>query len=298
MAEVTAAALLPTPGDPWLLRYWLAAFRAWADQVDELVVLVNGQRNLDALAELDRMVAEAHPDATTVAVGHRVEHGPAIAYLLERARADLVVLCEDDAYARDPLDVAASLDAIRAGAVDGVWSPRHDDRSGAWPCFLFARRADLLATDRRFGVVPGQQGQQDTMTHAARQLRAAGLRFAEHPQEHLQGGQPAGSPWVHVGSLSTGYGILLPDAAGLAELLDGAGARLLHVGGEPSRRLWAHRCWWWLRYWRTANGTEVAERLPEQHGAYLRGIHRVVATAGLRDYLDEFRYDDLITWPE
>jgi hypothetical protein len=35
--------LLPAGSDPFLLAYWLRHYRTWADEIDELRVLVCGQ---------------------------------------------------------------------------------------------------------------------------------------------------------------------------------------------------------------------------------------------------------------
>ena len=51
------SALLPTPGNPAMLAYWLRNFATWADEVDELVVFVNGATP-DVIAH-DRALVEA-----------------------------------------------------------------------------------------------------------------------------------------------------------------------------------------------------------------------------------------------
>lgn len=159
------AALLPTPGNPETLRYWLANFELWSGWVQELLVLVNGSTD-PALAE---MVEAA--GGKCVMVPERLGHDGALLALLHGTQADHVVLCEDDAYVRCPKAVDASFAQIESGDTDIVGSPRHEDyassplmewgeytpgdfaelRHGLWPAFLFARREDLLATDQQFG---------------------------------------------------------------------------------------------------------------------------------------------------
>lgn len=162
------AALLPAPGDPFMLAYWLRNYETWRDQVDELVVCVNGQTDPEVIA-YDQRIIEA--------VGGRMIHSPytlghdgAMLRLLENTEAELIVMCEDDAYVRHPEAVGASFAKIESGETDIVGSPRHEDYAGAWqewgdyvpgdlaelrhglwPAFLFIRRADLLATDKVFG---------------------------------------------------------------------------------------------------------------------------------------------------
>lgn len=162
------AALLPTPGDPFMLAYWLRNFETWRDQVDELVVYVNGQTDPDIVA-YDRRLIEEHGGRMLYS-STTVGHDGAMAGLLHDAQADLVVLCEDDAYIRHPEAVGEAFADIEEGRFDLVGSPRHEDyfgsfmewdeykpgdlaelRHGLWPAFLFARRSDLLATDQIFG---------------------------------------------------------------------------------------------------------------------------------------------------
>lgn len=162
------SALLPTPGDPFMLSYWLRNYETWRDQVDELVVLVNGQSDPELQRYAIRLVQEA--GGRCLVVPSRIGHDGTLLYLLQNTAADLVVLCEDDAYVRKPEVVGESFERIADGHSDLVGSPRHEDyfgqyvdfgpyvpgdlaelRHGLWPAFLFARRTDLLATDQRFG---------------------------------------------------------------------------------------------------------------------------------------------------
>ena len=43
--------LLPAGSDPFLLAYWLRHYRTWADEIDELRVLVCGQCEWECLAD-------------------------------------------------------------------------------------------------------------------------------------------------------------------------------------------------------------------------------------------------------
>jgi hypothetical protein len=162
------AALLPTPGDPFLLSYWLRNLATWRDYVDEVIVCVNGQSNPDVVAYDRRIIEEA--GGRMIYSEQTLGHDGAMLRLLEETRADVVVLCEDDAYVRHPSEVLLAFDKIEVGYADIVGSPRHEDyagqamewgpyvagdlaelRHGLWPAFLFARRSDLLNTDQKFG---------------------------------------------------------------------------------------------------------------------------------------------------
>jgi hypothetical protein len=158
------AALLPTPGEPHMAAYWLRNFDTWSDYVDQLVVCVNGPD----LGGGDLYEAAG---AKVIRFPYRLGHDGAIDALLAATDAHHIVLCEDDAYVRDPEVLRWAFAKLEAESVDIIGSPRHEDyassplqvwpqamtqdkaelRRGLWPAFLFIQRADLLATDRLFG---------------------------------------------------------------------------------------------------------------------------------------------------
>lgn len=158
------AALLPTPGDPFMLDYWLRNFLTWREHVDELVVCLNG-----APPEARALVEAA--GGRVLSFPGRIGHDGAIAALLHATPADHVVLCEDDAYVRHPDAVARAFKDLEARVMDIIGSPRHEDyassplqvwpryltdspeelRRGLWPAFLFIDPRALLDTDMRFG---------------------------------------------------------------------------------------------------------------------------------------------------
>ncbi len=161
------AALLPTPGDPFMLSYWLRNYETWRDQVDELVVVVNGQKDPELQQYAQKIVTEA--GGRCLVITDSLGHDGAMRYLLANTEADLIVMCEDDAYVRHPEAVGQAFERIEQGKTDLIGSPRHEDyfgqtqewgtyiagdlhelRHGLWPAFLFARRSDLMATDQRF----------------------------------------------------------------------------------------------------------------------------------------------------
>ena len=286
------AALLPTPGDPFMLAYWLRNFETWRDEVDELFILVNGT---DPTA-LDHLTFEygeprgIHWRFTP----NRVGHDGAIRWLLENTEADHIVLCEDDAYVRRPEEIGRAFDAIEFGPTDIVGSPRHEDyassplqgwpriptmqvaelRRGLWPAFLFARRADLLATDRVFGDRRWNVGELvdgwrpvtpedcayvgiapdyihlDTLFGTTFQLRAQALRIALVHHVRLFDAEATEQwiaedpPWFHITGLST-----LDQFQGPGALPD----------WDDNGGLWARRAAWWRRL-----GIDVSARpIPE-----------------------------------
>ncbi len=276
------SALLPTPGDPFMLAYWLRNYETWRDQVDELVVFVNGQRD-PALVQYDQSIVEA-VGGRFLASEHSAGHDGALLYLLQNTEAEHVVLCEDDAYVRHPEKVGDAFFRIEHGHTDLVGSPRHEDyagqyvlfgsynpgdlaelRHGLWPAFLFARRADLLATDQRFGdrgwprgghidgwgpVTPAvcdfigiaaEYVHLDTFFGTTFQLRAKGLRtelvhhvrlYDARATEEWLAEDP---PWFHVTGLST-----------LPAVLDGSDPAMLPDMDEHGG-LWTRRMAWWTK---------------------------------------------------
>ena len=269
------AALLPTPGNPHMLAYWLRNFETWREYVDELVILVNGSH---------RVGQSFDPMIRIVSTPERMGHDGAMRWLLENTEADHVVLCEDDAYVRDPAAVDFAFASIEERLTDIVGSPRHEDyassplsdnwpryptdsreelRRGLWPAFLFARRADLLATDRIFGdrrwtvgdridgwrMVTPEDAEYvgiapdyihlDTLFGTTFQLRAQGLRidlvhhvrlFDAEATEQWIAEDP---PWFHVTGLST------------LDQLDWPLDQLPDYG--PGGGLWTRRLAWWRR---------------------------------------------------
>jgi hypothetical protein len=308
------AALLPTPGNPEMLAYWLRNYETWRYAVDELLVVVNSP---DGTKDAARAVLDA--GGRCVEVPDTIGHDGAILTALYKTKADLIVLCEDDAYVRRPEAVAAAFARIETGATDLVGSPRHEDyvtspfqewgpytpgdlaelRHGLWPAFLFARRADLLATDRIFGDrgwprggrIPGwgpvtaetcdyigigaEFVHLDTLFGTTFQLRAAGLRT--DLVHHVRVYDPAATeewvkedpPWFHVTNLSTLPAVLAGDAP---ETLPDYG---------PGGGLWTRRLAWWQR-----TGIDIS---------------RFLARTDIRqEELDRWnrRFDPWVTWRE
>ena len=308
------AALLPTPGDVPSVAYWLRNFATWRDQVDELVVFVNGQSDPLALGTLWALITEAggrmcHSDAPA-------GHDGALLRLLGETDAEYVVLCEDDAYVRHPGTVKERFSDIHYGMTDIVASPRSEDyagqwmdwgpyqpgsllelRHGMWPAFLFARRADLLATDRIFGDRTWLLGETiegwgevtpeacrevglsedwlhlDTFFGTTFQLRARGLRtrLVHHVRTYdaaaTEKWVEEDPPWFHVTNLST-----LWDTFALPTRLP---------GWEPGGGLWTRRVAWWRRM-----GVDVV--------AFIRRAG--ISEADLAAW--DARFDPWVTWDD
>lgn len=319
---MTRAALLPAGGDPFLLGFWLRQYRTWASEVDELRIQVCGLEDPLVRGYIAEMCSE-YPNVVVTFSGPRVDHGQVIARLLSETSADLVVLCEDDAYVRKPGVIAESFARIESDEVDIVASPRATgtpevtmqaartfgwqvmDTTEAgpfmWPCFLFAKRSDLLRVDNYsvkhwkpgdpvlgLGYTVQSENDADTFADASMQLMGLGLRVHWQPQyrsdERLMSSW-TDAPWFHVGSLSGSTDYLL----GRKDHVDRA-AWVADVAGNPD---WAKR----LSFWQRA--VETAEGLPDLASRYRSEIAAVIDEAQVPSWLiSEWRrrFDPFVTW--
>lgn len=317
------AALLPAGGDPFLIAYWLRNYQTWADQVDILRIVVCDQADPEIQAYLRRLT-EALPHVL-IRFTHRTDHGEVIRQLVAETNADTVLLCEDDAFVRDPARIGEAFGRIESGETDVVGCPRatgsaeilawantrfgdqiaSSGESGPllWPCFLFARRDDLLRTDCHFGAWGRSAGESilgvtfptdqalDTFGWTTLQLRELGLRIRIEGNYRAQLERLTSwtdAPWFHVGGLSTGHGLyLLGDRTGEQERWD-------VIRSDPYD--WQKRISWWRRVAEKWDGA-----LPEHHDAYLREIDRYMAGTGMDlDAVAQWRrgFDALISWTE
>jgi len=180
------AALLPTPGDPFLVKHWLNNCReVWRDEVDEVHVLVGGQPVTEARDYIREACALAGATYHERLTGGLVPHGVALNILISDCDADAVVLLEDDVRVRHSRAIEEMFAKIERDEYDVCASPRvsmtpnleqaakarwgggilqdYAEGHGMWPAFVFAKREALRATDRDFGerswgekmVVPG-----------------------------------------------------------------------------------------------------------------------------------------------
>ena len=314
--------LLPAGPDPFLLAYWFRNFAVWADEVDELHVLVCGQSDPYAIAYIRSFEG---PKVQIRFHEARMDHGQAMELLMDTTEAEYVLFMEDDAYVRRPGEIELRFQRLEAGT-DVIGGPRGNasmviidmaqGRFGSpwqaeltgeaghalWPCFLFARRSVLLATDQHYGARGWQTGEYvdgldfiadqplsaDTFGSTTYQLRANGARIEVEGQYRItnttQMGEWIGrAPWFHVGSLSTGYGIVIgDDSGGIADTNQS--------GGD-----WARRVSWWQRFARTADA------LPDHLAHYRAGIATFMADAGIsQSEVDTWSnaYQAWITWQE
>ena len=248
---MSRAALLPCLCDPYILKGWLHLYKTvWKNEVDNLYVLLQGYLEVPIMKECERLVEEAG-GISFLQMGSMMQHGDGIRFLLENCTEDHVVLLEDDAWIIRPGALDEQFKIIETGKTDIIGSTRTScspeiiarcvtvfDLSGEgpehpisvcpnlWPNFLFAKRDDLLATDRNFNANSWKKGEvlellgdyvckedcgSDTFVWASIQLRAMKKRFMYAHQRHCSSDdlkrdgllRVENLPWVHFGSLSS-----------------------------------------------------------------------------------------------
>jgi len=326
------AALLPLGQDPFLNAYWLRNYaEVWANEVDQLEVIMCGQSDPEVIDYMYKLVAET-PHATMIRHDPiRVAHGRIITELVENTKADHVMFCEDDAYVRQPEAIRDAFEIIESGRADVVGSPRTcasaqildaanskwgdpptTDGSGdtghaLWPCFLFASRDILLKTDHFFdarnwkpgekigglGYVPVEPVSGDTFVSASFQLRDMGVRIEHRPQYRADG-------WciTHWGNIPWFH---------VGSLSSGYGNQFL--SGQPEavyqQRLrdaltdttdYPKRCAFWRRAWRTHRGG-----IEQLHRDYGQALSRFIQDLSFG--MDHYNYWDsafqaLVNWKE
>lgn len=217
---MSRAVILPTPGDPFMLHYWLENYKRWRHHVDKLYICINSPIGGEAEQYMRDLCAEY--GATVIYRHTQVQHGDAINLCLEQCTEDLVLLVEDDAYVVKPDIIDYCFKQIEAGEVDliggkrgscafeilqkasEVWGIPYegagDQGCNFWPCWLFTKRQLLLDTDRNFNakawnagdIVPGinyvtdKTIYGDTFVNTSLQLRAniSSYRIRTLPQYH------------------------------------------------------------------------------------------------------------------
>lgn len=175
------AAILPYPGDPFLLKYWLENFyKFWADDINKLYIICNTPAE-KKVVEYIEFLCTADPDKIDFTfIDHHEQHGDLIRIGLEKATEEYIMLVEDDCYMIKPGKVNECFELLENGSFDIVGSKRgscheeilkaaqrvyHIDYEGEgdqgpnfWPNCFFAKRQLLLATDRDYNSRAWVQG--------------------------------------------------------------------------------------------------------------------------------------------
>lgn len=174
------AAILPFPGDPFLLRYWLSLFPRWSDEIDKLYIYLNSTIEAD-MVQYIRDLCLQYPKINLQYNPMQIEHGDVINRTLDIVTEEVVMLVEDDGFIFTPGIVNDCFRCIEEWGRDIVGSKRGscsteileaaknkwhlsyegygDQGPNFWPNFFFCRRSLLLKTDRCFGARAWKQGE-------------------------------------------------------------------------------------------------------------------------------------------
>lgn len=167
-------AILPFPGDPYLLNYWINIFkRIWYDEIDKLIVFHNSTIE----PEMEQYIKNLCNDEKIVYIykDKQIEHGECINQALDYTTDDdIIMLIEDDGYIFKSGKIDYCFKAIESGNYDIVGSKRGscafeileaakkkwgldyqglgDQGCNFWPCYFFAKSSLLKKTSRNFGA--------------------------------------------------------------------------------------------------------------------------------------------------
>ena len=173
---MTRAAVLPTPGDPFLNKLWFHLFETrWQDEVDKLYVLFNSRLE-KSVVNFVRKMYESNPKAIFLYEDHMMEHGWALKELVLAVKEELIVLLEDDGLIFKPGALKEQFDRIESGQFNAIGGHRQSAtpdiatavkykfftekmESFLWPCYLFTKTEYLRKTDMVFGAKGFKKGE-------------------------------------------------------------------------------------------------------------------------------------------
>lgn len=224
--KTSRAALLPSPGDPFLLLYWFGFFeRFWQDEVDKLYIYYNSPIE-KAVADWVQSVITKNSKVNWQYLPNFSDHGPAINRMLEICEEEHIVLLEDDTFIFRQGLLNGYFNLIETRDFDIIGSQRGcisqqvlaaagqkfgkevvedngfgDAGVGFWPTMFFTAKENLLATDRHFGAKAWNEGDfieelgitidaptsGDTFVWTSIQLLAKKLKFATIRSCHGRG---------------------------------------------------------------------------------------------------------------
>lgn len=173
------AAILPYPGDPFLLLYWLHFYdTVWGKEIDKLYIYLNSPIEQPVVDFIKKLCLERNINLQYLP--HMGDHGPAITRTLDIVEEDLVMLVEDDGFIFKPGIVDFCFSQLESGEYDIVGSKRGscheeiltaaqrkwgiqyegegDQGPNFWPNFFFASKALLQSTDRNFAAKAWHKG--------------------------------------------------------------------------------------------------------------------------------------------
>lgn len=215
MLERSRAAILPTPGDPYINNLWLSSYKKlWSSEIDKLYICLNS--GLDNVVL--NWVAEQYTKlgCHVIVKNTYLNHGRAIRECLETCTEQYVLLLEDDFYILRSGQVDRLFKVVESGKADAVASLRAScgqelhkqlvkrfNLVGAeslepnfWPCLFLSDKKHLLNTSQWFDSYNFTEGKYykeldwtppsmesgDTFVRTSIELRGMGLKFHLEPQ--------------------------------------------------------------------------------------------------------------------
>lgn len=177
---VNRTAILPFPGDPFLLNYWLDLYdRVWCDEVDFLFIYMNSPIEKEVVDWIYERVKKSK-NAKIYYTNVQMEHGHVIDHCLDLVDSKYVMLIEDDGFIFKKGQVDRCFKQLESGNYDIVGSRRAscameilkraqelwglsyegegDTGPNFWPNFFFCERELLIKTDRNFAAKAWKKG--------------------------------------------------------------------------------------------------------------------------------------------
>lgn len=220
---MSRAVILPFPGDPFLINYWLNLYdTVWGSEIDKLYIYFNSTVEKPVVDYIRERISRSKNINFTYN-DLQIEHGDAIDRTLDLVTEEYVMLIEDDAFIFRSGIVDRAFKMLESGDYDIVGSKRGscsfeilkaaeakwglkyegegDQGCNFWPCYFFTKTDILKKTSRRFGarawskgeiieplqlVVEAPQVVGDTFVNTSLELRAMipEDRIAYLPQYH------------------------------------------------------------------------------------------------------------------
>jgi hypothetical protein len=175
------AAILPFPGDPFLLHYWLDFYdKIWGNEIDHLYIYLNSPIEKPVVNYIEKICAQ-RPTITLIYNPVQTDHGLAINATLDLVKEEYIMLVEDDGFIFKSGMVDQCFKYLESGQADIVGSKRGscafeileaakqkwgldyegygDQGCNFWPCFFFCKKDLLLKTDRQFCAQAWKRGE-------------------------------------------------------------------------------------------------------------------------------------------
>jgi hypothetical protein len=178
---MSRAVILPYPGDPFLINYWLNLYdQVWGEEIHKLYVYLNSPIEKEVVDYIEERVKRSK---NTVFIHNNVQigHGESIDACLDLVQEDILMLIEDDTFVFKKGVIDECFKKIESGYYDIVGSKRGscsfeimkwarikfgidytgegDQGPNFWPSLFFCKTKILRETDRIFGARAWKKGE-------------------------------------------------------------------------------------------------------------------------------------------